>query len=87
MLPNGSDPHTALAERINTLIDTDFSGLIHILYRLDVSEERVKQVLRTNPGADAGMLIARLVVERLILREKTRQQFRPNSGIPDDEKW
>lgn len=86
-LPNGDAQYLELATRINELINQDFSGLVTILYRLDVGEEKVKQALRDQPGTDAGLLIARLVIERLLEKASARQQFQPKSGIPDDEKW
>jgi hypothetical protein len=77
-----------LAERINHLITTDFNELLRVLYRLDVSEPKLKQLLKEHPDADAGKLIAQLIVERQVQKQKSRQQFRQrDETIPDDEKW
>ena len=76
-----------LAARINQMIQADFSGLVNLLYRLDVSEARIKAVLNGQPGTDAGILIAGLMVERQMEKIKTRQQFRSAKDISDDEKW
>jgi len=54
----------ALAARINDLIIHDFPKLIHILYVIDVNEEKLKTLLRTNKDSDAGVIIAKLVVDR-----------------------
>ncbi|MFN5476080.1 MAG: hypothetical protein ACK484_05770 [Sphingobacteriales bacterium] len=54
----------ALAARINHLIVHDFPRLIHILYVIDVSEEKLKKLLRTYKDSDAGVIIAKLVVDR-----------------------
>lgn len=54
----------ALAERINHLIIHDFPKLIHILYVIDVNEEKLKTLLRTYKDSDAGIIIAQLVVDR-----------------------
>lgn len=79
---------STLAERINQLITTDFNELLRILYRLDVSEPKLKQLLKQHPDADAGKLIAQLIVERQAEKQKSRQQFRQrDETIPDDEKW
>ncbi len=79
---------STLAERINQLITTDFNELLRILYRLDVSEPKLKQLLKEHPDADAGKLIAQLIVERQVQKQKSRQQFRQrDETIPDDEKW
>ena len=54
----------ALAARINYLIIHDFPKLIHILYVIDVDEEKLKSLLRTYRDSDAGAIIAQLVVDR-----------------------
>jgi hypothetical protein len=64
-----------LAERINTLITADFNRLISLLYRIDVSETKLKQLLRENAGTDAGLLIARLILERQWQKIETRRKF------------
>lgn len=85
---NGADDfEQRLAVKINQLVAEDFPRLVNILYRIDVSEAKVKQVLRDNPDQDAGSLIATLIIHRMLEKYKMREQFRPNSGIPDDEKW
>jgi hypothetical protein len=64
-----------LAERINTLITADFNRLISLLYRIDDSETKLKQLLRENAGTDAGLLIARLILERQWQKIETRRKF------------
>jgi hypothetical protein len=54
----------ALAERINHLIVHDFPRLIHILYVIDVNEEKLKTLLRTYKDSDAAVIIAQLVIDR-----------------------
>ena len=76
-----------LAAAINRLIQTDFTALVNILYRLDVSEARLKQVLTAQAGVDAGELIAALMVERQLEKARARNRFRQQDDIPDDEKW
>ena len=76
-----------LTECIRQLIDTDFSRLVQILYRLDVSEAKIKTVLVDQPGGDAAAMIARLIMERMELSKKAREQFSRPADIPEDEKW
>ncbi len=76
-----------LAAKIDELIVSDFPKLVNSLYRLDVSEEAVKQVLKQYPNRNAGELIAGLVIDRMLKKIESRQESRPNSAIPDDEKW
>lgn len=76
-----------LAAQINHLIQADFHRLIASLYRLDISEPKLKQTLEENADKDAGELIAALVIERQLQKIKTRQSFKREENIPDDEKW
>jgi hypothetical protein len=43
-----------LADRINYLVMNDFNHLVQILYRIDVSEKKLKDLLIQNPGTNAG---------------------------------
>ncbi|MBO9633354.1 MAG: hypothetical protein J7578_09565 [Chitinophagaceae bacterium] len=88
-IPDGNQDkfEQLLSEKINYLVGNDFPALVNILYRIDVSEQKVKQVLKDHPDADAGSLIAALIIERMLAKAKSRQNFKPNSPIPDDEKW
>ncbi|HEV8272153.1 MAG TPA: hypothetical protein VGQ04_12670 [Chitinophagaceae bacterium] len=77
-----------LAEKINELINTDFQKLISILYRMDVSEAKLKQLLNENPGTNAAPIIADLMIERQAEKIRSRQQFsKRDENISDDEKW
>ena len=77
-----------LAEKIDQLINTDFQKLVLILYRMDVSEIKLKQLLNENPGTDAALIITDLMIERQEQKMISRQQFRKkDENISDDEKW
>ncbi|MES2331514.1 MAG: hypothetical protein V4539_18055 [Bacteroidota bacterium] len=76
-----------MASFINDLIDKDFSRLVQILYRLDVSEDKLKSVLLEHPTSDAGNMIAALILERIAQREKAKELFKQEGDIPEDEKW
>jgi hypothetical protein len=76
-----------LAEFINDLIDRDFSRLVQLLYRLDVSEDKLKSVLLEHPTGDAGDMIALLIIERIAQRQKAKELFKQDGEIPKDEKW
>jgi len=77
----------ALGEGINQLIQTDFSRLINILYRIDISEKTLKETLEQQADQDAGQLIAALIIERQLQKQKMRELFKPHDNIPDDDKW
>jgi hypothetical protein len=77
-----------LANKINTLIESHFKQLVNILYRLDINEIKLRQVLRENTDKDAGDLIAQLVIERQLVKINTRQQFRASTdNESEEEKW
>ena len=76
-----------LAGFINDLIDKDFSRLVQLLYRLDVSEDKLKSVLLEHPTGDAGDMIAQLIMERIAQRQKAKELFKQEGEIPEDEKW
>jgi len=78
----------ALAIHLNDMIVHHFSQLITALYRIDVSEQKIRQTLRENPQADAGKIIAHLIIERQKQKIKTRELFRSrDNDIDEDEKW
>ena len=78
----------ALSKRINDLILNDFEKLILLLYRLDVNEAKVIQLLKDYPHSDAGSMIATLIIERQLQKIKTRKTFRQGDfNIDEDEKW
>ena len=77
-----------LSQYINDLIVNDFQKLVSILYRIDISEPRLKQLLQEENHEDAGKVIADLIIQRQLEKIKTRQQFKqPNENIDESEKW
>jgi hypothetical protein len=76
----------ALSGYINYLISNDFNKLMRILYRVDVSEKTLKinlQKQESNPGT----IIADMIIERQLQKNKIRNQFKSNDDIPENEKW
>lgn len=77
-----------LTEYVRHLINEDFPALISLLYRQDVSEQKLRNLLAQQPGTDAAVLITGLLVERIAQKIKSRQAFsRRDPSIPDEEKW
>jgi hypothetical protein len=77
-----------LAGHINDLIDRDFNKLVNLLYRIDVNESKLRQMLNEN-AHDAGRIIAGLIIERQLQKIASRESFRNNneSNIDEKEKW
>lgn len=77
-----------LAAHINQLIKNNFEQLISLLYKIDVSEKKLKQQLTSHPDEDAGQLIATLIIERLQQKIEFKKQFRQKPSATDnEEKW
>ena len=77
-----------LIEKINGLINTDFQKLVSMLYRMDVSEIKLKQLLNENAGTNAAIIIVELMIERQAEKIRSRQQFnKRDENISDDERW
>ena len=72
---------------INDLLLNNFQKLVHILYRVDVNENRLRKLLQVNPQTDAAIIIADLLIERQQQKIKAKESFRRNDNIPDEDKW
>ncbi|MBC7848106.1 MAG: hypothetical protein H7Y31_00150 [Chitinophagaceae bacterium] len=77
-----------LEDAINALIDRDFDSLLQLLYRLDVSEQRIRNVLSEQTGKDAGVLISELIIERQEQKKKSRREnSRRDDSISEEDRW
>ena len=87
--------YEALVEKvewmINYLIDKDIDRLFWMLYRIDVSEQKVRATLDYTGPDNAARSLAELVIEREVQKAITRANFKDksfNSQIEDDEeRW
>ena len=76
-----------LSVHLNYLIQHDFQKLVSILYRIDVSEAKLKYLLKENTDKDASPIIADLIIERQLQKIKSRQEHRRDSTSSLDESW
>ena len=77
-----------LSEQINLLITNNFSSLIAVLYRLDISEKKLRKLLANNADKTAGDIIADLIIERQLQKIELRKTFKfENDQISEDERW
>jgi hypothetical protein len=73
---------------VNQLIVHHFEQLVSLLYRIDVSENKITQVLQQQAGEDAAKLITRLIIERQLQKVASRKQYtRKFPEADDEEKW
>jgi hypothetical protein len=75
----------ALALKIEALIEYDFQGLVQLLYKLDVPENKLKELL--NQHNYAPKIIATAIIERQLQKIKTRKAYTKINDIPEDERW
>lgn len=76
-----------LAAYVNDMILHDFNGLMNLLYRLDVSEDKIRKLLDEMQQEDAGKIIAAIIIERQLQKIKTKQQFKQEGDIPEEDRW
>lgn len=87
-LLNEKELQLRVQEKVNELIEHDFGKLVNILYRIDVSEQKLKQLLQSNGDKDAAAIIASLIIERQMEKIKSRHDTK-HFDNPDDteDKW
>lgn len=71
-----------LAEIIAYLLDHDFEKLLWILYRIDVDEEKAKELLSKHLPEQAPEILADLIIQRQLKKEELKLQFK---SAPTDE--
>jgi hypothetical protein len=74
-----------LISEINALIIHDFPLLVQLLYRVDVNEKKLKEVLKKNKDQDAAMLIADLLIKRQLEKIETRRKMKNENA--EDKDW
>lgn len=64
-----------LVPAVNHLLDTNMNSLMNILYRMDVSEQKVKKVLATSEPEKVGEFVSRLILDRQLEKIETRKKY------------
>jgi len=78
----------ALAEHINDLILHNFEKLVFLLYRIDISEKLIKQLLQEASATPAGETIAKIIMERQLQKIILRHTYTPPADTTcEEEKW
>lgn len=72
---------------INDLIQNDFQKLISILYRIDVDEKKLKQLLNNMPDTDAAVIIGNLIIERQQQKIESRNLFKQDHPASEEDQW
>ena len=71
---SAEDFQQILTRLIRHLLDNDFERLINGLYRIDVSEEKVKLAMATTD--DVAEQVALLIIEREMQKVTTREKYK-----------
>ena len=72
---------------INDLINKDFNALVQLLYRIDIDEKKLKDLLKQNKNADAALIIAELIITRQLQKIKSKKQFNQKEKTDEDDSW
>jgi len=75
-----------LSGYISHLISNNPDKLVSILSRVDVSEKMLKANLQ-NQEENASVIMAQMIIERQLEKIKTRERYRSNDDISENEKW
>lgn len=84
---NRNELETLLTAHLNKLINEDFASLVRILYRLDIDEKKLKELLALRPDENAASTIARMIVDRQLHKIQTRKMYSNRGTQSDEEKW
>ncbi len=73
-----------LTESIAKMLEQDQDLLLSSLYRMDVSEEKIRKLLMSAGERDIATGLAELVLERQMESMRTREKY-PQPKIEDEE--
>ena len=76
-----------LVKTIENLINTDFEKLVFLLYRIDVSEQKINDLLQNTQAGNAGELIVQAIIERLAEKKASREKYKQEGEIAEEDKW
>ncbi len=65
-----------LEKQIRKQLDTQFSILLNALYRIDIPEQRVKEILELSAPDEVALNLARAIIDRERQKVITRRQYR-----------
>lgn len=76
-----------LSTRIETMINHDFQQFVLLLYKIDVAEAKIRQVLADDNTVLVYKKIAALLIERQQQKIISRKNTTPPLSDDDEEKW
>jgi hypothetical protein len=76
-----------IADYVDYLINTDFNKLVQLLYQLDVSEDKVRKLLKEQTDEPASNSIAKLIIVRQQEKIQMRASSKKDENINENESW
>ncbi|SEW09048.1 hypothetical protein SAMN05428988_1943 [Chitinophaga sp. YR573] len=76
-----------LAQRLEELISHNFQQFVLLLYKIDVAENKVREVLESDITPDAYRKIAALLIQRQQQKIISRKEFTKPIDDDGEEKW
>ncbi len=76
----------ALTIKVEELINHQFQYLVQLLYRIDVSEDKLKALLNAEHSSSAS-IIAKAIIDRLMEKIEVRNTFKSDIIIPEEDRW
>lgn len=64
-----------LVNGLQYLLENRFADLLQLLYRRDISEEKVKAIFAGQPTGEIAHELAKLFIEREALRQRIRKRY------------
>jgi len=74
--PNYQEILSKLIPIVNHLLDNDLQLLMQVLYRIDVNEDKFKQVLAFSKPPELAEKVSRLIIDRQLQKIETRKKYR-----------
>ncbi len=72
---------------IKQLINNNFEKLIFLLYRIDVNENKIKQLLDKST-INTEELIAQAIIDRIAEKKITKEKYKQQQqDIDEEDKW
>jgi hypothetical protein len=76
-----------LAQRLEELISQNFQQFVLLLYKIDVAENKVREVMESDISPDAYRKIAALLIQRQQQKIISRKEFTKPIDDDGEEKW
>lgn len=76
-----------LIDLIDRMIQQDFQSLVQLLYRVDVSEKKLKECLEKYRGMDTAPVLADLLIQRQLQKARTREVYSKRDPAGEEERW